>query len=123
MAAPSGIAGAWIAQASSVDTFLRIIVDAHPMAPYTQITKAARNQPPTEPPMTYTAANIEIDVESVTGLDLYTATKIANQHGGIVYRCYSAPDSRKPVTIAFFRDGALTATRWADDAERAELAA
>lgn len=72
--------------------------------------------------MTYTAANIEVDVESATGLDLYTAAKIANQHGGIVYRCYNAPDSRKPVAVAFFRDGALTATRWADDAERAELA-
>lgn len=72
--------------------------------------------------MTYTAANLETSAASVTGLDIYGAAKIANQSGGIVYRCYGATDSRKPVTIAFFRDGALTATGAADDAERAELA-
>ena len=51
MAAPSGIAGAQMAQAPSSITFLRIIVDALPLASYTQITKAARNQPPTESKM------------------------------------------------------------------------
>lgn len=72
--------------------------------------------------MTYAAANIETSAATVTGLDLYTAAKIANQFGGLVYRCYGGADSRKPVAIAFFRDGALTATGAADDTERAELA-
>jgi len=72
--------------------------------------------------MTYAAANIETSAATVTGLDLYIAAKIANQSGGIVYRCYGGADSRKPVAIAFFRDGALTATGHADDAEQAELA-
>lgn len=72
--------------------------------------------------MTYAAANIETSAATVTGLDLYSAAKIANQSGGIVYRCYSGADSRKPVTVAFFRDGALTATGAADSDERAELA-